>query len=146
MSARRSASSASSVMRSFSAFSADKTLPEALILGDREKATDEAVSSLSANPLLRLNARMPGRSELFITLRPLDTRSLFSPLSGTISATVPITARSPKSSNTESESPSSSALINLNATPTPARSVHEQLSSVLCGSTTASASGRTSPG
>ena len=125
--------------------SASPSLPAALTLGATEKAIDDDAIESGATDDSFNKAEIPGLGDNFIEFIPRITIDLVSPVSETTSAIDAIAARSEKLSDTALSSPSR-AQHSLNATPAPHSSVFELLSSFLCGSTTASASGRFSPG
>ena len=144
-SAISSATPFSSQIRSSSADSALPILPAALILGAIPNEIFPDLTSFPEIPITLISEDSPGLTVLFNRFSPYFTRSLFSPTSGTRSATVPTATRSAKSDRIICSSPSS-AQASLNATPTPAYSVNRQGISVRWGSTTATQSGSFSPG
>ena len=145
-SAANSRALSSSDVSILNAVDGEPNLPAAFILGAILNAIVVELILSRFAPHSSTSPKSPIFSVFLKSPMPLETMVLFSPRSGTMSATVPIAVMSPYCSETMSKLPSSKAASSLSATPTPARSLNFDLSSCLCGSTTAQAFGSLSDG
>ena len=141
-----SASDSLSVVRSLNAISALPSLPAAFILGAIPKAIREAFISPHLIPATLIIAESPADGALLSFFIPSLTMLRFSPFSGIMSAVTATLKISAYSDSSSSGSAPSATHISRNTTSAPQISLNSDGQSALCGSTTASAGGNTSPG